>query len=167
LASAGGGTGKTSQSEQNGRYSEQTFGRQTVQRENVRKLREVLQTLDAVMLTTVDDKHHLVSRPMAVRFDEFDGVVRLFAPKDSRCVAHIAARAWVNISDTSPTVSVSLAGMATLVTDRHRIARHWHDRLDPWLAASPVATTMIEVTVFEGRSWTMAVPADRLTRCAG
>lgn len=134
---------------------------------NVRKLREVAQPLDTVMLTTVDDKYHLISRPMAVRVDEFDCVVRLFAPKDSRCVAHSAARAWVNVSDTSLTVSVSLAGLATLVTDRHRIARYWHDRLDPWLDGGPAATTMIEITVFEGRSWTVAEPDERLNKRAG
>jgi general stress protein 26 len=137
-----------------------------VQKENVRKLRDVLQTLDTVMLTTVDDKYHLVSRPMAVRFDDFDGVVRLFAPTDSRCVAHIAARAWVNLAYTSPTASVSLAGLAALATDHQRVARYWHDRLNPWLAR-PTAATMIEISVFEGRSWTVPEAAQRLGKRAG
>lgn len=132
-----------------------------MQKENVRKLREVLQTLDTVMLTTVDEKYHLVSRPMAVRVDEFDGVLRLFAPTEARCVGHIAARAWVNASHTSPTASVSLAGLATLTTDPDRVARYWHDGLEPWFADGPKNVTMIEMTVFEGRSWTVATPADR------
>jgi len=137
-----------------------------VQKENVRKLREVLQTLDTVMLTTVDDKYHLVSRPMAVRLADFDGVVRLFAPTDARCVAHIAARAWVNVAYTSPAVSVSLAGLATLVTDHQRVARYWHDGFKPW-SAGPTAATLIEISVFEGRSWTVSEPAQQVARRAG
>jgi len=57
-------------------------------KENVRKLREVMESVDTVMLTTVDEKYHLVSRPTAVRVADFDGVIRLFAPGDARCVAH-------------------------------------------------------------------------------
>ncbi len=134
-----------------------------MQNENVRKLRAVLQSLNTVMLTTVDDKYHLVSRPMSVRVDEFDGLLRLFAPTDARCVGHTGARAWVNVAYTSPAASVSLAGLATHITDHGCIAQHWHDGLDPWIPGGPAAATMIEITVFEGRSWTVAerLPEER------
>ena len=130
-----------------------------MQKENVRKLRDVVEALHTATLTTVDDKYHLVSRPMAVRVAEFDGVVRLFAPSDARCVAHIAARAWVNISHSSPTASVLLAGLATVSADPDRLARYWHDGLNAWFPTGVRNVTMIEVTVFEGRSWTVAIPA--------
>jgi general stress protein 26 len=116
----------------NERVRHTPWGTNSVEKDNVRKLRAVLQCLDTVMLTTVDDRYHLVSRPMAVRVDdEFDGLLRLFAPTQARCVAHTTARAWVNVSHTSPSASVSLSGFAALGTDRDRIARYSHDGLNP------------------------------------
>ena len=57
---------------------------------NVRKLGDVLRSLDRVMLTTVDRGGRLVSRPMALRVDQFNGSLLLFAPVKSRIIANIS-----------------------------------------------------------------------------
>lgn len=125
-------------------------------RENVRKLVEVLQTLNQVMLTTVDDAGQLVSRPMAIRAVEFDGSLRFLAPLDSSAVANIAHHREVNISYTGPTTSVSIAGTATLLPNPERVSSHWHPGLAPWLPDGLGDVAMIEVAVNEARLWTYA-----------
>ncbi|WP_194837669.1 pyridoxamine 5'-phosphate oxidase family protein [Nocardia sp. XZ_19_369] len=125
-------------------------------KENVRKLHEVLRTLHTVMLTTIDDRYQLVSRPMALRADDFDGVLHLFAPMRSRAIANITTRAAVNISHTSPTTSISIAGHAHLIDDVYEIALRWHRGLDPWFQKGRVGAVLIEVTVLEGRCWTLS-----------
>jgi general stress protein 26 len=65
----------------------------------------------------------------------------------------------VNVSHASPTTSVSLAGLAILSADPACPARYWHDGLDDWFPNGPTNAPMIEVTVFEGRSWTVAKTA--------
>ncbi|WP_194837662.1 pyridoxamine 5'-phosphate oxidase family protein [Nocardia sp. XZ_19_369] len=123
-------------------------------KENVRKLHAVLRELDTVMLTTIDSRYQLVSRPMAVRVDQLDGLLRFFAPTDSRVIANIIARASVNVSYASASASVSVAGLANFTKDPHRIARYWHSGLDPWIPGGRAAAALIEVTIFEGRCWT-------------
>ncbi|MFA5708011.1 pyridoxamine 5'-phosphate oxidase family protein [Mycolicibacterium sp.] len=134
-------------------------GETVMTNENVRKIAEALMGVDTVMLTTVDARCNLVSRPMAVQANAFDGVLRLFAPRDSRCVANIAARATVNVSYVSAAASLSMAGFAGLVTDPDRVGAHWHRGLDRWFPNGPVGVSMIEVTVDEARLWRVGAPA--------
>ncbi|MFD3746624.1 pyridoxamine 5'-phosphate oxidase family protein [Nocardia sp. NPDC058633] len=128
-------------------------------RANVAKLHVALAPLNTMMLTTIDCDYRLVSRPMAVEFTEFDGLVRLFAPIDAPLVAEIAVRAPVTIAHTRGEVSVSIAGLASIIRDPYRIARYWHDGLDPWIPGGPSSAAGIEVIVFEGRCRKVPAPA--------
>jgi general stress protein 26 len=125
-------------------------------KENVQKLADVLRSLDRIMLTTRDQRGHLVSRPMTLRVDQFDGKLLFFAPADSRVIANITANPKVNISYTGPMTSLSVAGTATSTPNRERVSAHWHRDLDPWLPRGAESAAMIEVTVDEARFWTFA-----------
>lgn len=123
-------------------------------KENVRKLADVMDSLTAVMLTTVDRTGQLVSRPMAVRVVDFDGSLTFLAPMDSELIADISDRPEVNISYTGPTASVSIAGTATCTPNPQRVGAHWHPGIAPWLPGGLADVALIEVTVDEARLWT-------------
>ena len=124
-------------------------------KDNVQKLGGVLRTLDRIMLTTLDQSGHLVSRPMALRVDTFDGSLVLFAPIDSRVIANIRADPKVNISYTGSTTSLSVAGKATFSPNRDRVAARWHPGLDSWFPGGPKGVAVIEVAVEEARIWSV------------
>lgn len=123
---------------------------------NVQKLGDILRTLDHVMLTTRDQGGFLVSRPMALRVDEFDGVLLLVAPLDSRVITNITADPKVNISHTGPLTSLSVAGTAIFSPSRERVNTYWHSGLTPWFPRGADRTALIEITVEEARFWTFA-----------
>lgn len=126
--------------------------------ENVQKLADVLRTLDRIMLTTQDRSGNLVSRPMALHVDHFDGTISLFAPKNSRVIANITAHPKVNISYTGPMTSLSVAGTATFSPKRDRVVARWNRDFEAWLPGGPESATLIEITIDEARFWTFAGP---------
>ena len=128
--------------------------------ENVRKLGDVLRSLDRVMLTTIDQRGQLVSRPMALRVDRFNGSLLLFAPVRSRIIANISANPKVNISYTGVTTSVSIAGTATYTPKAERVSAQWHHGLNPWFPRGAMDAALIDVTVDEARFWTTLALAD-------
>jgi general stress protein 26 len=99
---------------------------------------------------------HLVSRPMTLRVDHFDGTLLLFAPADSRAIANITANPKVDISHRDPTTSLSIAATATFTPNPERVSAHWHRGLDPWFPCGTEDAAMIELTVDEARFWTFA-----------
>lgn len=123
---------------------------------NVQKLGDLLRALDRIMLTTSDRKGLLVSRPMSLRVDQFDGLLHFLAPMDSRIIANIRPNPKVNISYTGAMTSLSVAGKATFSADRDRVAQRWHRDLDAWLPGGPDSAALIEITVEEARFWTVA-----------
>lgn len=131
-----------------------------IAKENVRKLGDVLRSLDRVMLTTADRGGQLVSRPMALRVGRFNGSLLLFAPIKSRIIANIAANPKVNISYTGARTSVSIAGTATYTPNFTRISAQWHDGLNPWFPLGAADAALIEVIVDEARFWTTLAIAD-------
>jgi general stress protein 26 len=122
----------------------------------------VLRSLDRVMLTTVDQGGQLVSRPMALRVDRFNGSLLLFAPVNSRIIANISANPEVNISYTGAMTSVSIAGTATYTPNFERVAAQWDHGLNPWFPGGAADAALIEVAVDEARFWTIpAFAGDR------
>ncbi|MCW2093116.1 UNVERIFIED_ORG: general stress protein 26 [Rhodococcus erythropolis] len=123
--------------------------------ENVEKLHALLRTLDTVTVTTVDDQSRLISRPMALRVDDFGGTLFFLAPARSRIISHIAARSAVNVSFASANSSVSLTGTADFTTNYNSVADHWHSSFTPWLPRGTTGAALIEVTVDEARFWSV------------
>lgn len=124
--------------------------------ENIRKIGEVLRSLDAVMLTTVDETDQLVSRPMMVCVGDFDGTLWFFAPMKSRFIANVSANPNVNIAYSGPLTSLSVAGTATFVPSLARVSTRWHNALTPWFPDGMGDVAMIEITVDEARLWNIS-----------
>jgi general stress protein 26 len=106
------------------------------------------------VLRSLDQRGQLVSRPMALRVDRFNGSLLLFAPVESRTIANISADPKVNISYTGVTTSVPIAGTATYTPNVSRVVAHWHHGLNPWFSRGAADAALIEVTVDEARFWT-------------
>ncbi|MCT2120836.1 pyridoxamine 5'-phosphate oxidase family protein, partial [Dietzia cinnamea] len=62
------------------------------------------------MITTVSADGRLLSRPMTRQNSDFDGTIRLLAPRGGDIVSEIAAHAQVNVSVQSSDGFVSVAG---------------------------------------------------------
>ncbi|WP_246133518.1 pyridoxamine 5'-phosphate oxidase family protein [Mycobacterium helveticum] len=88
----------------------------------MQKLADAPRSLDRIMLTTLDESGCLVSRPMTLRVDHFDGTLLLSAPTDSRAIADITANPKVNISYTGPMTSLSIAATATITPNPERVS---------------------------------------------
>jgi general stress protein 26 len=134
-------------------------GEPVMAKENVRKLGDVLRSLDQVMLTTIDQGGRLVSRPMALRVEQFNGSLLLFAPVKSRVIANISRNPKINISYAGAMTSLSIAGTATYTQTFTRVCAHWHHGLDPWFPRGAANAALIEITVDEARFWTALAPA--------
>ena len=102
--------------------------------EQVRKIGEMIADARICVLTTVDADGALWSRPMAIQADDFDGVLHFFSSADSEKVAHIGRNPNVAVSFSDPDDQnyVMMAGRATVLDDRARIAELWSEPMRTW-----------------------------------
>lgn len=122
---------------------------------DIARLRALLEALDTVSLTTLDERFRPVSRPMTLRANNFDGTLYFFSPARSRVVTHLAGMQTVNVSHVSADTSLSLTGRADFTTDTATVQRHWHDGVQAWLPNGPRDHALITVTVDEARFWSV------------
>ena len=95
-------------------------------------LAKLVEKIDIAMFTTVGPNGYLVSRPLSTQAASFDGErLWFFVDATSPKVDEIRAHPKVNVAYASQdrNTYVSLAGDATLVRDRARIASFWNDAL--------------------------------------
>jgi general stress protein 26 len=108
----------------------------TDQTNDVQKLRDLVDTDDVVMLTTVAQDGGLEARPMSVRDVDAEGRLWFFteyrAPKveelrnDPRTLVTLAKRNYVSIQ-----------GTATVVQDPARQTELWNKASEAWLQCEP------------------------------
>src|SRR5678816_4814186 len=94
--------------------------RQQTQDDDLQKLRELVKDIDFCMLTTVDEKGDLHSRPMSSNGDIDDnGDIWFFTNASSHKVTEIQKLPKVNVSFADPDDQryVSVSGTAQLVRD--------------------------------------------------
>lgn len=100
--------------------------------EATRKVADLIKGNRTAMLTTVEDDGTIISRPMAIQDVAFDGDLWFFIERDARAVQQITARPHVNVTISSPSTWVSLAGSASVVDDRARKAELWNPVVEAW-----------------------------------
>ena len=136
----------------------------------VDRVRELVRSFHVGVLTTVDERYRLVSRPMLSLGDEFTDVLWFAAPIRSRVVTHVRSVAAVNIAFVADRAWVSLAGTAVVRTDPELVARLWTTDLAPWLPddASPdeQQVAVVEVVVTEARFWRAPGAVEQLVHLA-
>lgn len=103
--------------------------------EDLRKLRDLIKDIDFCMLTTIDERGDLHSRPMSSNGDiDADGNIWFFTGASSHKVSEINDSPRVNVSFADPQNQhyISITGRARLVRDRKKIDELWRPQFTIW-----------------------------------
>lgn len=103
--------------------------------DNVKKIADLIKSIDFGMLTTLDAEGRLHSRPMSSNKEvEFDGDVWFFTYASTPKVYEIENKPYVNVAFSDPKSQsyVSLSGRAELVRDPEKIKQLWQPSLKAW-----------------------------------
>ncbi len=103
--------------------------------DNLQKLRDMVKDIDFCMLTTVDEKGDLHSRPMSSNGDiDPNGDIWFFTSVSSHKVSEIEKLPKVNVSFADPENQhyVSITGRAQLVRDQNKIEELWRPEFKMW-----------------------------------
>ncbi|MEJ3405085.1 pyridoxamine 5'-phosphate oxidase family protein [Rathayibacter sp. YIM 133350] len=123
--------------------------------ESAAHLIELARGIPIAMLTTVDAEGKLVSRPMSPRQITDDGVIWIFAERDSRDAAEITVNANVGLTLASGSSYVSFAGTAQIVDDLAKARELWDSVVEAWLPDGPEDpnAVLIKITAETGEYW--------------
>ena len=103
--------------------------------DDLHKLRDMVKDIDFCMLTTIDERGDLHSRPMSSNGDiDSDGYIWFFTGASSHKVSEIKGTPRVNVSFADPQNQnyVSISGRARLVRDRKKIDELWRPQFEMW-----------------------------------
>jgi general stress protein 26 len=103
--------------------------------DDLQKLRELVKDIDFCMLTTIDERGDLHSRPMSSNGDiDPDGDIWFFTGAFSHKVSEIKDTPRVNVSFADPQNQnyISITGRARLIRDRKKINELWKPQLQMW-----------------------------------
>jgi general stress protein 26 len=130
------------------------------------KLCEMIKAIDLCMLTTVDERDDLHSRPMSLNGDvDEEGNLWFFTSSNSHKAGEIERTPNVNVSfvDTGDQQYVSISGTAQLVHDRQKIKELWKPVLKAWFPDGPdqpdvvlLKVKMTKAEYWDGPSSTIA-----------
>lgn len=107
----------------------------TEREDNLQKVRDLVKDIDFCMLTTIDEKGDLHSRPMSSNGDiDSNGDLWFFTAASSHKVSEIEKLPKVNVSFADPANQhyVSITGRAQLVRDRSKIDELWRPEFKMW-----------------------------------
>ena len=102
--------------------------------EALARVKELVEDIDFTMLTTEDDDGHLVSRPMSTREMDAAGDIWFFTSEDTEKVDEARTHRDVGLSycDAKGMRYVSVAGTASIVHDKGKMAELYSPSLDVW-----------------------------------
>ena len=115
--------------------------------EQVAKLARLIDGIKVCMFTTSDGEGRLISRPMAVQEVEFDGDLWFFTKAGGRKAGQIAREPRVNVSLSSRSSWVSIAGEAEIVTDLVKAKELWNAGIEAWFPDGPEDPEIVLVKV--------------------
>jgi len=122
------------------------------------KLREMIKEIDFCMLTTVDERGDLHSRPMSLNSDvDHEGRLWFFTSSESIKAHEIERVPKVNVSFANPDDHryVSISGTADIVTSKEKIKELWKPILKAWFPDGPEQTdlALLRVKVANAEYW--------------
>ncbi len=128
------------------------------QDERLRKLREIVKAVDICMLTTVDERGDLRSRPMSNNREiEFDGDLWFFTYGSSHKVDEVGRvpKVCASFADVDAQQYASLTGRAEVVRDRAKIEELWQPQLKAWFpeGVETPDIALLKVTVERAEYW--------------
>jgi general stress protein 26 len=128
--------------------------------EGIRKLNELIKSIETAMLVTADADGTLRSRPMGTQQIESDGDLWFFTGKDTGKTHAIEHDQHVNISYSSPKDHrfVSVSGRAELVDDKKKIDELWNPLLRAWFpeGVNDPNITLIRVHIESAEYWDLS-----------
>lgn len=111
------------------------MGGEKTHEEKLAKLREIIKAVDICMLTTVDERGELHSRPMSNNREvEFDGDLWFFTYGSSHKADEVGRvpKVCASFADVDAQLYASVSGRAELVRDRARVEELWRPHLKAW-----------------------------------
>ena len=105
------------------------------------------------MITTISSDGRLLTRPMTRQNSDFDGTVRLLAPRRGGIVDEIATNSQVNVSVQSSDGFVSVAGQAVVDDSREAVEENWNPAVGAWFPEGPESATSILVRGDSAEYW--------------
>lgn len=126
--------------------------------EKLAKLREIVKAVDICMLTTVDERGDLHSRPMSNNREvEFDGDLWFFTYGSSHKVDEVGRvpKVNANFADVGAQQYASLTGQAEVVRDRAKIEELWKPELKAWFPEGTETPdiALLKVTAERAEYW--------------
>jgi general stress protein 26 len=126
--------------------------------DKLRKLREIVKAVDICMLTTLDERGELHSRPMSNNREvEFDGDLWFFTYGSSHKVDEVGRVSRVNaaFADIDGQQYASVSGRAEVVRDRAKIEELWQPHLKAWFpeGADTPDIALLKVTAERAEYW--------------
>lgn len=122
------------------------------------RLWDLVDGVEVAMLTTVDPRSELISRPLAtIRVDGDDGNLWFFTSKDSPKIAQIQREQHVNVAYAASgrQTYVSVSGVATLSQDQTLIDALWSAAYKPWFpeGRGDPHLALLRVRVLRAQYW--------------
>ncbi|MFW5473390.1 pyridoxamine 5'-phosphate oxidase family protein [Knoellia sp. CPCC 206450] len=116
---------------------------------------EIMRETRIATLTYVDDAGRLVSTPMGTQDFEDPGTVWFITELDTDKVAAIRQRPEVNVAYASDKGWVSLAGRATVSTDRAKLEELWDPSVSAYMEgdAQTPDNGLLEITAATAEYW--------------
>jgi len=142
---------------------------QSSYKEDIKKMRELIDGIKIAQLTTVGTDGMLRSRPMGTQEVEFDGNLWFFTSKDTHKVDEIEAHPQVCATYAAPDRNryVSVSGTAKLNDDRAKMEELWRPAFKIWFpdGLSDPKLTLIKVEVTRVEYWD--APASKVVSLVG
>lgn len=101
-------------------------------KDDVTKIRELVEDLKFGMVTAAIPEGDLHSRPMTLQEIDDDNRLWFFIASDSDLATEVGKDPRVNAAFASKQTWVSVAGQAAVVQDAERIDRYWNSFVEPW-----------------------------------
>jgi general stress protein 26 len=115
--------------------------------DDIAKVRDLVKHNRMAMLTTVDGDGALVSRPMAVQEIEFDGDLWFFADGAGAAVDQVRRNPQANVSFSSGSSWLSIAGQVAVVDDDAKIRELWNPVVEAWFPDGPETPGLVLLRV--------------------
>ena len=134
------------------------MGKAATRDDKLAKLREIVKAVDICMLTTVDERGDLHSRPMSNNREvEFGGDLWFYTYGSSHKADEVNRIPKVNASfaDVDNQLYASLSGDAELVRDREKIKELWQPHLKAWFpeGVDTPDIALLKVSVEKAEYW--------------
>ncbi len=134
------------------------MGETKTHEEKLAKLREIVKAVDICMLTTVDERGDLHSRPMSNNREvELDGDLWFYTYGSSHKVDEVGRvpKVCASFADVDGQQYASLTGRAEVVRDRAKIEELWQPQLKAWFpeGVDTPDIALLKLTVERAEYW--------------